>query len=110
MFRHTPSGEGDDGLVNGVNGINGINGDAEMDGGELEKQVQPLSPKKPASTRKIRVTYEEYRSISNLLILHLRQMEETSAGEGEGRMEGRRGGGRQLIVFFEGESSVGGRG
>ena len=71
------AGEGEDGMVNGVNGING---DLGIDEGHLDK---PIAPEKPAapSTRKIRVTYEEYKSISNLLILHLRQMEETSPGE-----------------------------
>ena len=41
---------------------------------------KPTQPEKPV--RKIRVTYEEYRTIANLLILHLRQEEETST-EGE---------------------------
>ena len=74
------AGEGEDGMVNGVNGLNG---DLGIDEGHLDK---PMAPEKPAataapSTRKIRVTYEEYKSISNLLILRLRQMEETSPGE-----------------------------
>ena len=65
-----------------VNGVNGMNGDLEMDEGDLDKPVHPIAPEKPAvSTRKIRVTYEEYKTISNLLILHLRQSEETSPGE-----------------------------
>ena len=33
---------------------------------------------KPA-TKSVRVTYEQYRKIANLLILHLRQVEETGA-------------------------------
>ena len=73
-----PSGEGEEGMVNGVNGING---DTEMDEGDLDKPAHPVSPQKPVSSRKIRVTYEEYKTISNLLILHLRQVEETTAGE-----------------------------
>ena len=73
------SGEGEEGMVNGVNGLNG---DFGMDEGDLDKPVHPIAPDKPAaSTRKIRVTYEEYKSISNLLILHLRQMEEMSPGK-----------------------------
>ena len=73
------AGEGEDDMVNGVNGLNG---DIGMDEGDLDKPVHPVAPEKPAaSTRKIRVTYEEYKSISNLLILHLRQVEETSPGE-----------------------------
>ncbi len=35
-----------------------------------------------APVSKVRVTYEEYKTIANLLILHLRQMED--GGEGEG--------------------------
>ena len=71
------AGEGEDGMVNG------LNGDIGMEEGDLDKPVRPVAPEKPApSTRKIRVTYEEYKSISNLLILHLRQIEETSPGEG----------------------------
>jgi DNA replication licensing factor MCM6 len=71
------AGEGEDGMVNGVNGLNG---DLGIDEGDMDK---PIAPEKPsaASTRKIRVTYEEYKSISNLLILHLRQMEEMSPGQ-----------------------------
>ena len=69
--------------VNGISGVNGINRGVEMDEGDVDKPVQPVSPKKPVSTRKIRVTYEEYKSISNLLILHLRQIEETSIGKRE---------------------------
>lgn len=62
--------------------VNGVNGDLGMDEGDLDKPVHPVAPEKPvASTRKIRVTYEEYKSISNLLILHLRQVEETSSGK-----------------------------
>ena len=68
---------------NGVNGVNGTadeqtheNGDASTDHGEQEKPVHPEKVLK-----KIRVTYEEYRTIANLLILHMRQLEEAS-GEG----------------------------
>lgn len=68
-----------------INGVNGINGNVDMDEGDVDKQVQPVSPKKPVSIRKIRVTYEEYKSISNLLILHLRQIEETSVGKEQRR-------------------------
>ena len=65
-----------------VNGVNGMNGDMVMDKGEVDKPVHPVAHEKPSvSSRKIRVTYEEYKSISNLLILHLRQMEELSPGE-----------------------------
>ena len=31
-------------------------------------------------TKKIKVTYEEYRTISNLIILHIRQQEESDKG------------------------------
>ena len=43
---------------------------------------KPVQPEK--TVRKIRVTYEEYRTIANLLILHLRQVEETSVEGGRG--------------------------
>ena len=49
---------------------NGLNGEGEENG---EKEDQPdklVVPEKPA--KKIQVTYEEYRTIANLLILHLR--------------------------------------
>ena len=69
----------DEPVGNGVNGVNGDhpgeNGVTEDRGGEQEKQVQPEK-----TAKKIRVTYEEYRTISNLLILHLRQLEESSEG------------------------------
>ena len=68
--------------MNGVNGVtnehphengNGVNGD--------EKQEKPVEPVEPGKvSKKIRVTYEEYRTIANLLILHLRQLEESPEG------------------------------
>ena len=68
--------EGGEDVVNGhvTNGhvTNGItNGhDEDDDGGEGQKAVKPAS-------KKIRVTYEQYRSISNVLILHLKRLEES---------------------------------
>jgi len=54
---------------------NGLNGEGEENGEKEEQPDKLVVPEKPA---KIRVTYEEYRTIANLLILHLRQVEETS--------------------------------
>lgn len=50
------------------------NGDSSehMDGdGSTDKPVKPVG-------RKIRVTYEQYRTIANLLVLHLRKVEEVA--------------------------------
>ena len=55
---------------------NGLNGEEEENGEKEEQPDKLVVPEKPA--KKIRVTYEEYRTIANLLILHLRQVEETS--------------------------------
>jgi len=58
--------------------VNGVGGEGREEE-EEEREEQPdklVKPEKPA--KKIRVTYEEYRTIANLLILHLRQVEETS--------------------------------
>ena len=55
---------------------NGLNGEGEENGEKEEQPDKLVVPEKPA--KKIRVTYEEYRTIANLLILHLRQVEETS--------------------------------
>ena len=55
---------------------NGLNGEGEENGEKEEQPDKQVVPEKPA--KKIRVTYEEYRTIANLLILHLRQVEETS--------------------------------
>ncbi|CAI8051163.1 DNA replication licensing factor MCM6 (Fragment) [Geodia barretti] len=88
----------DEPVENGVNGeVNGVsedppreNGVIEDDGREQEKQVEPEK-----SAKKIRVTYEEYRTIANLLILHLRQLEESSEEEeGEGIRQG------QLVNWY----------
>ena len=67
----------DNGVQNGVSGDHtGEHGDGEVDREEeQEKQVKPEKV-----VKKIRVTYEEYRTIANLLILHLRQLEEASEG------------------------------
>lgn len=43
--------------------------------GESDRLVKPAG-------RKIRVTYEQYRTIANLLILHLRRLEEKTEEEG----------------------------
>lgn len=57
--------------------VNGVGGEGQEEEEEREEQPDKLvKPEKPA--KKIRVTYEEYRTIANLLILHLRQVEETS--------------------------------
>ena len=55
---------------------NGLNGEGKENGGKEDQPDKLVVPEKPA--KKIRVTYEEYRTITNLLILHLRQVEETS--------------------------------
>ena len=57
---------------------NGLNGEGEENGGKEDQPDKLVVPEKPA--KKIRVTYEEYRTIANLLILYLRQVEETSEG------------------------------
>ena len=67
-------------MVNSVNGINGDhvpNGIGDEEGGRMDEE--PVKPEKPVH-RQIRVTYEEYKTIANLLILHLRQLEEVSQG------------------------------
>ena len=51
---------------------NGLNGEGEENGGKEEQPDKLVVPEKPA--KKIRVTYEEYWTIANLLILHLRQV------------------------------------
>ena len=65
---------GNDPVTNGhvTNGVtNGDTGEEEHPpNGDLGKLVKPVG-------KKIRVTYEQYRTISNLLILHLRRLEET---------------------------------
>ena len=58
---------------NSVNGENGVNGHTPID--QSDPSTQP-----PVKTKKIRVTYEEYRIISNLLILHMRQSKEADKG------------------------------
>ena len=62
------------------NGINGISDEHPQENGnrvvDHEEQDKPVKPEKVV--KKIRVTYEEYRTIANLLILHLRQLEEAA--------------------------------
>ena len=54
---------------------NGLNGEREENGRKEDQPDKLVVAEKPA--KKIRVTYEEYRTIANLLILHLRQVVET---------------------------------
>lgn len=55
-------------IPNGVNGVNGIHGHANGVNGHAEPGGQP----KPS----LRLSFNEYRRISNLLVLHLRRVEE----------------------------------
>ncbi|XP_063072929.1 DNA replication licensing factor MCM6 [Engraulis encrasicolus] len=70
---HVPNGgingHGDGPHVNGVNGVNGINGHGDGvngHGDSSEKRAKPA----------MRLSFAEYRRISNLLVLHLRRAEE----------------------------------
>lgn len=55
--------------VNGVNGeVNGMNGHTNGVNGHADAATQP----KPS----LRLSFNEYRRISNLLVLHLRRVEE----------------------------------
>ena len=72
---------GDQPVENGVNDMmNGTTDEHPRENGsevvDHEEREKPVQPEKVA--KKIRVTYEEYRTIANLLILHLRQLEEAS--------------------------------
>ncbi|XP_034039656.1 DNA replication licensing factor MCM6 [Thalassophryne amazonica] len=60
-------------IPNGVNGIDGING--HVDG--LNDHAEPSSQSKPS----LRLSFTEYRRISNLLVLHLRRMEDAEEEE-----------------------------
>ena len=69
----------DEPVENGMNnGTNGVSDKQPQENGatDHDEQEKPVKPEKVA--KKIRVTYEEYRTIANLLILHLRQLEEAS--------------------------------
>lgn len=63
-------------IPNGVNGINGhvdgLNGHADGVNGHAEPGGQP----KPS----LRLSFSEYKRISNLLVLHLRRAEEGKQG------------------------------
>lgn len=59
---------GVNGLNGEVNGVNGINGHANGVNGHADAGTQP----KPS----LRLSFNEYRRISNLLVLHLRRVEE----------------------------------
>ncbi len=52
----------------------GTNGHTPMDQSDQSPTEQTIK------TKKIKVTYEEYRTISNLIILHIRQQEESDKG------------------------------
>ncbi|XP_041805376.1 DNA replication licensing factor MCM6 [Chelmon rostratus] len=70
-----PNGvNGVNGHVNGVNGhVNGVNGHVNGVNGHAESGSQP----KPS----LRLSFPEYRRISNLLVLHLRRVEEAEEEE-----------------------------
>ena len=83
FFEDEPVGpELEGGVVNGDHHENGHeNGNEEGDpvtngvGNEGEGE-----DKKPPTAGKVRVTYEEYKTIANLLILYLRQREDVEEG------------------------------
>lgn len=70
-----PNGvNGVNGHVNGINGhVNGVNGHVNGVNGHTESGSQP----KPS----LRMSFPEYRRISNLLVLHLRRVEEAEEEE-----------------------------
>lgn len=70
---------------------NGVNDHQQLPPQEngIDSQQPPEKPTQPEKpVRKIRVTYEEYRTIANLLIFHLRQVEESSTEEEGGTRRG----------------------
>lgn len=63
------------GVVNGNGNGHMTNGDTpHIENGDSEKPVKPVKP--VPTTRKVKITYEQYRTIANLLIMHLRHVEE----------------------------------
>lgn len=65
--------------VNGINGhVNGVNGHVNGVNGHVNGHAEPGSQPKPS----LRLSFTEYKRISNLLVLHLRKMEEVEE-EGE---------------------------
>ena len=85
IYTNHVSGDGDGDIDVGgepvENGINGADDHSPQNG--VEASPAALEPHKPSKVvKKIRVTYEEYRTIANLLILHLRHIEETAESGG----------------------------
>lgn len=72
-----------DGIVNGDGMVNGVASPREPLTNGMEKEDDVREAKMTVSAVKRRVTYEEYRSIANLLTLHLRHIEESGEGTGE---------------------------
>ncbi|XP_003975907.1 DNA replication licensing factor MCM6 [Takifugu rubripes] len=65
-------------VPNGVNGhVNGINGHADGVNGHAGVHTEPGSHPKPA----LRLSFSEYKRISNLLVWHLRRAEEAEEEE-----------------------------
>lgn len=65
----------ENGIPNGVNGVNGeVNGVNGMNGhtNGVNGHADPGTQPKPS----LRLSFNEYRRISNLLVLHLRRVEE----------------------------------
>jgi DNA replication licensing factor MCM6 len=64
------------GVVNGAHAAEAGDGDPQTNGTSNEEGEK----KPPAPTSKVKVTYEEYKTIANLLILYLRQNEDVDDG------------------------------
>ena len=64
----------------GMKGLPGPPEETQITNGVEEDESEGEVKPPPASTVKCRVTYEEYKSIANLLTLHLRHLEETKQG------------------------------
>ncbi|KAM4551331.1 DNA replication licensing factor MCM6 isoform 3-T3 [Odontesthes bonariensis] len=70
-----PQEEGND-VPNGVNGhVDGING--HVNGDDVNGHVEPGGQPKPS----VRLSFSEYKRISNLLVLHLRRAEDAEEEE-----------------------------
>ncbi|XP_054452060.1 DNA replication licensing factor MCM6 [Anoplopoma fimbria] len=64
-------------VPNGVNGVDGVNGPANGINGHVNGHAESAVQPKPA----LRLSFPEYRRISNLLVLHLRRAEEAEEEE-----------------------------
>lgn len=67
-----------------TNKPNGVDDNMDIDSGALENETHKLPDRQPGvSTDKLKISYENYKKITNLLVMHMNQDEEKNSDKND---------------------------